>query len=630
MNNLEWALEYARRGWHVLPLYPVVNGRCTCPDRVYKVGPPEKWKCSPGKHPYANLIHGVKDATIDVARVAMWWSEQMWRDAGVGIALGPSRLLDIAPDGIDDLADFLARGLPETLTFRSGGGEGHQHYLYRLPDGVPQARLCLPKHYDIMSDGYCVAPPTQHASGGQYRWDNYDTVTETPLPPTWACALLAEHVEGRTPAATLSVPGAAILGMSGEPPLEIDQRVWAGLDLKDRSGLLWQIAGELAQAGANEATIVEALRERDVTLGLNKYTGRKDQEKRYHETAQRQLANTLPRIHINVRLSVQATTPADFLTAPQLAAMEDEHIMWFAHGRVGAGLITELDGKAKLAGKTTLALDLVHAVVHGEEFLGEATAYTPVVYLTEQSGPSFKRNLSRAGLLDREDIHILLWNRVVGVKWNEIVAQSRAYAAQVGAGMLVVDTLAQFSGIRGDDENKSGAAMQTMEPLHAATADGLAVVVSRHDRKSGGDVGDSGRGSSAYAGAVDIILHLERLPGENPGKERQRLLDAVSRFEETPDKKLIEFLPGENGERSEFRILGDPGRLRSESLRIDILASLPTSRDDAPTFDELRKELGMREIEVRRALNDLVAERLVEFFDRPRRYFQKVFDDGEI
>ena len=57
-------------GFYVLPLYPMVlvNGvlKCACPDRIYKVGPdPKKWKCSPGKHPYSNLIHGVKDATND-------------------------------------------------------------------------------------------------------------------------------------------------------------------------------------------------------------------------------------------------------------------------------------------------------------------------------------------------------------------------------------------------------------------------------------------------------------------------------------------------------------------------------------------------------------------------------------
>jgi hypothetical protein len=453
--------------------------------------------------------------------------------------------------------------------------------------------------------------------------------TELALPPAWALEMLRLQIEGRTPAATVSVPGEPILGKDGEPPLPIDMEVWRGTHAADRSTGLWAIAGELAQAGANEETIVEALRERDVTLGWFKFSDRSDAERRYRETARRQLANVMPRIRlkVDVNVTVAPARELSFVTARQLAALEDEEIVWYAFGKLGAGLLTELDGKAKLAGKTTLVLDLVHAIVYGEDFLDEATTYSKVAYLTEQSGPSFKRNLSRAGLLDRDDIHVLLWNATVGHKWVDVVAATRRYCKEIGAGILIVDTLAQFSGIRGDDENKSGAALQTMEPLQAATADGLAVLVSRHDRKSGGGVGDSGRGSSAYVGAVDIVLHLERLAGDQTGKERQRLLDSVSRFEETRDKMLLEFIPGEDGDRSTFRVLGDPVKLKKESTRIDILASLPTSREDAPTFDELRKDLGVREIDARRVLNDLVSEQLVERFGRPSRYRQVVVDD---
>ena len=288
MGNLDWALEYVRRGWYVLPLYPIFNGKCECPDRTYKVGPdPKKWKCSPGKHPYHHLQHGLKDATNNPDRVRLGWG-QLWPRAGIAIALQTSGLLDVAPDGVDDLADFIARGLPETLSFRSGGGEGHQHHLYRLEPGAPVARLCVSGHYDIMSDGYCVAPNTLHVSGGQYTWLNYDSLLEPAEPPLWPVQLLIDQINGRTPAAAVSVPGEAILGENGEPPLDIDTEVWTGQGFEDRSSVLWAIAGELAAAGANEATIVEALRERDQSLGLNKSVGRSDQEARYRETARRQ------------------------------------------------------------------------------------------------------------------------------------------------------------------------------------------------------------------------------------------------------------------------------------------------------------------------------------------------------
>jgi hypothetical protein len=172
MTPLEWALEYVRRGWPVLPLYAIVGGKCSCPDRVYKVGPDEsKWKCSPGKHPYGNLQNGAKDATLDEDRVRLWWGPTMWPEANIGVALWEAGLMDIAPDGPVDLAEFIARGLPQTLCFHSGGGAGHLHFLYRRLPETPRARLCVPGRYDIMTDGYAVFPPSNHVSGGTYGWE---------------------------------------------------------------------------------------------------------------------------------------------------------------------------------------------------------------------------------------------------------------------------------------------------------------------------------------------------------------------------------------------------------------------------------------------------------------------------
>ena len=65
-----------------------------------------------------------------------------------------------------------------------------------------------------------------------------------------------------------------------------------------------------------------------------------------------------------------------------------------------------------------------------------------------------------------------------------------------------MDTLGQFAGIRGDGENSSGEAQAAMSPF-AASRRKRARRDSRHERKGGGEVGESGRGSSAFGGAVD-------------------------------------------------------------------------------------------------------------------------------
>ena len=103
---------------------------------------------------------------------------------------------------------------------------------------------------------------------------------------------------------------------------------------------------------------------------------------------------------------------------------------------------------------------------------------------------------------------------------------------------LVVDTLPQFAGLKGDSENNSGDALSAVEPLLQAAADGIGIIIVRHERKAGGRSGDSGRGSSAFAGAVDIVLSLRKPEGNS--RKTQRVLQALSRFSETPTELLID------------------------------------------------------------------------------------------
>src|SRR5260221_6684672 len=71
------ALEYAQRGWPVLPLHGIRDGACTC-------GNP---KCDkPGKHPRIKSGKEHSEATTDPDRIRTWW--ERWPDANVGIRTG--------------------------------------------------------------------------------------------------------------------------------------------------------------------------------------------------------------------------------------------------------------------------------------------------------------------------------------------------------------------------------------------------------------------------------------------------------------------------------------------------------------------------------------------------------------
>ena len=137
-----------------------------------------------------------------------------------------------------------------------------------------------------------------------------------------------------------------------------------------------------------------------------------------------------------------------------------------------------------------------------------------------------------------------------------------------------------------------------------AAADGLAVVVLRHERKGGGEVGESGRGSSAFAGAVDIVLAVRR--GEGNTRPTVRVIHALSRFDETPETLVVELT------EAGYVALGDEGQVALREARDAVLAELTGKPDEAAeptTFKELQLRLAtVKRTTLQTALDTLVAE----------------------
>ena len=306
-----------------------------------------------------------------------------------------------------------------------------------------------------------------------------------------------------------------------------------------------------------------------------------------------------------------------FKTAVTLAASCAHQIAWIVHGYAAKGSITEIGAKVK-AGKTTFVMAMVRAVVDGASFLGRSTLKTPVVYLTEQPGVSFRQAMERADLLEREDLAVLPFYDTRGMGWPEVAAAAVKECRRIGASLLVVDTLSQFAGLTGDKENNSGDALEAIRPLQEAAAEGIGVVVIRHERKSGGEVGDSGRGSSAFAGAVDIVVSLRR-PEGNSSRNR-RLLRSLSRFHETPADLLIELT--DDG----YVALGEPGETAVKDARDAILAAAPRTEMEALALKELVSGAKVSRQTAQRALDELVREGMLSRVGKgkrgdPFRYF---------
>ncbi len=269
-----------------------------------------------------------------------------------------------------------------------------------------------------------------------------------------------------------------------------------------------------------------------------------------------------------------------FQTAREIAESTPDRPEFVVEGIAALGAATEIDGKAKSSGKTTFLCECVNCVLDGKPFLGQPTMRTPVVYLTEQTAPSFREALRRARLLERDDLSVLLWNDAKRVVWPEIVRAAVRECQRIGAKLLIIDTLPQYAGLKGDTENSAGAALQALEPIQEAAATGLAVVVTRHDRKGGGEVGESARGSSAFGGGVDIIFQLSKAEGQ--GDPSIRILKGMGRYDEIPAQVAIQLHEGVG-----YAVLGDQAAATTHLMHTAVLRELPTDEASALSIAEL-------------------------------------------
>lgn len=315
-----------------------------------------------------------------------------------------------------------------------------------------------------------------------------------------------------------------------------------------------------------------------------------------------------------------AQTDLPFRTAREISEMSAERVPWVVEGYVAEAAITLIDGKPKASGKTTLVTHLCRKVLDGEPFMGLRTSATSVVYLSEQSTATFRESLARAGLQDRDDFAVLLWSDTVGANWNRVVREATEEAVRRGAKLLVVDTLPQFAGLQGDAENSAGAALAAIKPLQeAAAVHGLAIIVVRHERKSGGQVGDSGRGSSAFAGAVDVVVSLRRVEGNS--RPTLREIHALSRFDATPDVLVVELT--ERGYVSR----GTRAAVAEAEAREAILDAAPADASGAMSLDELLAETGMGRTTAQNAIGRLLEDGRLTCVGEgvrgdPRRYWR--------
>lgn len=230
MSNLQAALEYAGRGWLVIPLHTArPNHTCTCGHDDCK---------SVGKHPRTKA--GLKDASSDPEKIRNWWG--MWPAANIGVVTGPESgiiVMDIDDEALANEA-IGDKEIPETLIQETGSGG--RHLIFAHPGKPVKSGTKIIPGVDSRADGgYIVVPPSNHKSGRNYEWLN----SFDPAPaPAWWVELIDKATAPIPTARTDNPDGSAIFEGS-------------------RNASLTSFAGTLRKAGAGYETILAALLSRN-------------------------------------------------------------------------------------------------------------------------------------------------------------------------------------------------------------------------------------------------------------------------------------------------------------------------------------------------------------------------------
>jgi hypothetical protein len=568
------------------------DGSCSCGDGECK---------HIGKHSMTD--DGFYSASNDPEKVRWFFNGEP--DANIAVRTGAVSgviVVDIDPrhGGDQSLAHLLQENgpLPVTVTVKTGGGGSH--FYFRHPGQgltVPNRQDMLPG-IDVRGDGgYVLAPPSNHTRD-DYSFEPGRAPNEVPLAP--APLWLLDLILGNTEAAPTAAPTTE--GMLGRG---------------ERHPTLFAMAGAMRQKGMSRAGIEAALRAENAARCSPPLEEKEIQK--LVRGALKYPAGGVPKarfVSVPLREGVVQETIQAFETAadPRMTAQE---VKWLVRPYVAEGAITLLTGRAKASGKSTFTCHMLARVLDGHHFLGQPTQKTGAVYMTEERS-TFVELLKRSGLLGRPELRFLRYDPARDATFAEQVAAAREVAKAIGAKVLIVDTVAQHLALRGDSENEAGATLEALRPLQEAAREGLAVIAIHHERKGGGEVGDGGRGSSAFAGAVDVILSLRRPDGQtSPGV---RVLHALSRFAATPPVQYVELT--EHG----FEPRDEGGVVTAAAERV-LLENAPTSEGEALTIVALIEGTDIKEPTARKAARKLVTEgRLRETGDgvrgSPKRYWK--------
>lgn len=246
----EW---YAAKGWHVLPCYGIVGGRCTC-------GGTHAEPKDVGKHP--SIGEWNSQATPDVDVVKQWWTANPELNTAVFCRPSGFFVIDIdpragGPDSFEKFEALVEGALPPTVEAITGeysmGGkiQRGRHLFYKCDESealVGNLKKAGLGGIDIKHNGYVLIAPSRHFSGVCYEWAPGKAPWEIEVAQAPEDLLASLRKRGKRPETALGEGDWSFLDsldFAGER-VDVDRLLADGIDEGSRAVDIYALACALA------------------------------------------------------------------------------------------------------------------------------------------------------------------------------------------------------------------------------------------------------------------------------------------------------------------------------------------------------------------------------------------------
>jgi hypothetical protein len=266
-------------------------------------------------------------------------------------------------------------------------------------------------------------------------------------------------------------------------------------------------------------------------------------------------------------------TNAPLYRRSQIAHL-DRTVAWVWDGYIARGQLTLLTGQWKL-GKTTLLAALLARMGTGGDLAGRRVTPGRAVVVTEEGAGLWLKRLFKHDIGEAVSFAFRPFVRKpLPRQWGYLLDDLADLNRQRPIDLVVLDPLAAL--LPGREEASAAAMTDALRPLRALAIAGPAVLILHHPPKGATRGGEGSRGTGALPAFVDFLVEMHwsgrgqpsrplpqsrmapsppaQLPqsrkapsppaplpqSRERGDDRQRLLLAWSRHDETPRRVLVE------------------------------------------------------------------------------------------